>query len=127
MAAAEEPPNLTSAERRSVERLAILGESRGEALVAQPMMVIDVGHGGVKVETTFPFQLASIHELRIPIADRTIVARGRVTHCSVIEVGAESVRYRSGFEFVDLPERTRLAIDAFVNDVKGQRRGATSS
>ena len=127
MADAVGPPFLAWVERRSSERLPLFGEARGEALVPQPMMVLDVSHGGIRVETDFPFQIAAIHELRIPITDQPVIVRGRVTYCSVADIDAESVRYRSGFEFVDLPERTRDAIDVFVQSVKAQRRGTISS
>jgi hypothetical protein len=111
-------------ERRGDERLPILGALQGEVMVFEPMSITEIGPGGIQAETAFPLHLDSIHEFRLSLGDRPIVVRGRVTHCAIIDVEQEFVRYRSGIEFVELPERLAQVISSFVNAVKDGRRGA---
>ena len=57
------------------------------------------------------------------MGERTIVVKGRVTYCSIFDVDRESVRYRSGFHFVEHSERVQAIISAFVDLIKNRRRG----
>ena len=113
--------NLTS-ERRERERVKLLGELHGEVMVFQPMTIIEIGPGGAQVETSFPFHLNSLHELRLTLGERSIVVKGRVAQCSIVDVDQESVRYSSGFEFVELSERTSGVIVAFIDAINAGRR-----
>jgi hypothetical protein len=119
MAAARKPK---PPERRDTERLPVLGGLDGDVMVFLPMAITEIGYRGIQVETPFAFQIDSIHELRLTLGDRPIVTKGRVSHCSVIDVEEASVRYRTGLEFVDLPARLTEAIAAFVDAMKGVRR-----
>jgi hypothetical protein len=94
-------------------------------MVFQPMGITEIGRGGVQVETTFPLHLDSIHDLRLELGTRTLVVKGRVTHCSIVDVEQELVRYRSGIQFVDLPERAAAVITAFLDSVTSSRDSAT--
>jgi hypothetical protein len=94
-------------------------------MVFQPMGITEIGRGGVQVETTFPLHLDSIHDLRLELGTRTLVVKGRVTHCSIVDVEQELVRYRSGIQFVDLPERATAVITAFLDSVTSSRDSAT--
>jgi hypothetical protein len=111
-------------ERRDEERVSLLGELPGEVMVFQPMAITEIGRGGVQIETAFPFQIDSLHQLRLALGDQPIVVQGRVTHCSIIDVDQEFVRYRSGIEFIELSERTYGVIARFVDAIKEGRRGA---
>ncbi len=88
-------------ERREDQRVSILGELHGEVMVFQPMAITEIGPGGAVVETAFPLHLDSLHDLRLELTDRSIVVKGRVTHCTIIDVDQELVRYRSGVQFVE--------------------------
>jgi hypothetical protein len=110
-------------ERRDDERVSILGELPGEVMVFQPMAITEIGRGGLQIETSFPFHIDSLHQLRLALGDQPIVVQGRVTHCSIIDVDQEFVRYRSGIEFVELSERTYAVIALFVDAIKEGRRG----
>jgi hypothetical protein len=110
-------------ERRHTQRMPILGYLRGEVMVFQPMGITEMGRGGVQVETTFPLHLDSLHDLRLELGHHTLVVKGRVTHCSIIDVDQELVRYRSGIQFVDAPEHVTSVIAAFLDRVAGDRRG----
>ena len=108
-------------ERREEERFPILGSLDGDVMVFLPMAITEIAQGGVQVETPFPFQIDSLHELRLTLGGQPIVVKGRVTHCSVVDVEQESVRYRTGFEFVDVAARLSEVIAAFVEKTRDGR------
>lgn len=113
---------MTPDNKRDVERLEILGDLRGEVMVFQPMTIKDISHGGAQVETAFPLQLDSLHEFRLTLADRSVIVKGRVVHCSISDVDQEVVLYKSGIEFVDLAERVADVIAGFIDAVQAGRR-----
>ena len=123
MASRGDPGATGGHDRRDEERTAILGELHGDVLVLQPVAITEIGRRGLQVETTFPFQLDSLHEFRLVLGDTPIVATGRVTHCSIMDVDQECVRYRSGIHFVELPERIAETIARFVDAIECGRRG----
>src|SRR5438552_11488957 len=88
-------------EKRDTERIQILGELQGEVMVFQPMAIKEISRGGAQVETTFPLQLDSLHELRLTLGDRSVIVKARVAHCSISDVDQELVTYRSGVEFTE--------------------------
>ena len=104
------------------ERIQILGELHGEVMVFQPMAIKEISRGGAQVETTFPLQLDSLHELRLTLGDRSVVVKGRVVHCSISDVDQELVTYRSGVEFVEPSERVFAVISDFIDSIKNSRR-----
>jgi len=112
------------AEKRGRDRVEILGDLRGEVMVYQPFSIKEISHGGCLVETAFPLHLDSLHDLRLTLADRSVVVKGRVAHCRIDDVDQETVRYVSGLEFVDPSDRIREAIDAFIDAVRAARRPA---
>ena len=104
------------------ERIQILGELHGEVMVFQPMAIKEISRGGAQVETTFPLQLDSLHELRLTLGDRSVVVKGRVVHCSISDVDQELITYRSGIEFIEPSERVFSVIADFVDAIKSGRR-----
>jgi hypothetical protein len=108
-------------ERREEERFTIPGTLDGSVMVFLPMAVTEIARGGVQVETPFAFQIDSVHELRLVLGNQPVIVKGRVTHCSVVDVAQESVLYRTGLEFVDLPDRLAEAIASFVERVQTER------
>ena len=110
-------------DKRDAERIQILGELQGEVMVFQPMAIRQISRGGVQVETAFPLQLCSLHELRLTLDDKSVIARGRVVHCSISDVDQELVTYRSGLEFIELSERVASVIAGFIDAVKDRRLG----
>jgi hypothetical protein len=107
---------------REAERVAILGELHGEVMVFQPMAIREISQGGAQVETSFPLHLDSLHDLRLTLGDRSIVVKGRVAHCSIIEVDQEIVTYRSGLEFVEPAARVAAVIAEFLQAISDRRR-----
>src|SRR5437763_4492300 len=107
--------------KRDTERVQILGELRGEVMVFQPMAIKEISRGGAQVETAFPLQLDSLHEFRLTLADRSIVVKGRVAHCSISDVDQELVTYRSGIEFIEPSDRVYSVIAEFIEAIKSGR------
>jgi hypothetical protein len=117
---------MTASNKRDAERIEILGDLHGEVMVFQPMAIKEVSRGGAQVETAFPLHLDSLHDLRLTLADRSVIVKGRVIHCSISDVDQESILYRSGLEFVEPSERVLAVIESFVAAIKDGRREKTS-
>ena len=115
-------PGTAGRDKRDGERIQILGELHGEVMVFQPMAIREISRGGVQVETAFPLQLCSLHELRLTLGEKSVVAKGRVVHCSISDVDQELVTYRSGLEFIEPSERIYAVIAGFIDAVKDGRR-----
>lgn len=113
---------LSGAERRTAERLEILGDLQGEVMVYQPMAIRELSHGGAQIETSFPLQLDSLHELRLELGGASVVVKGRVVHCSIADMDREFVAYRCGLEFVQPSAGVREVIARFIDAVKSGRR-----
>jgi hypothetical protein len=116
------PPTSSRTYTREAQRVPILGELHGEVMVFQPMAIKEISRGGAQIETSFPLQLDSLHDLRLTLGDRSVVVKGRVVHCSIADVDQEVVTYRSGVEFVEPPERVAAAIASFIQAISDGRR-----
>jgi len=122
MAQPGDPTRSKREDLREGERIQILGELHGEVMVFQPMAIKEISRGGAQVETKFPLQLDSLHELRLTLGDRSVVVKARVAHCSISDVDQELVTYRSGIEFVEPSDRVHSVISEFMESIKDSRR-----
>jgi hypothetical protein len=122
MAAPGDSSKARSENLRDDERIQILGELHGEVMVFEPMAIKEIGRGGAQVETGFPLQLDSLHELRLTLGDRSVIVKARVAHCSISDVDQELVTYRSGVEFVEPAPRVASVISEFIESIKDRRR-----
>jgi len=111
-----------SSEKRDTDRVSILGELRGEIMVFEPMAIKEISRGGALIETRFPLQLNSLHELRLTLGDRSVIVKGRVAHCRISDVDQDVVMYRSGMEFIEPSERVEEVILDFLDAIKAGRR-----
>src|ERR1043165_1302772 len=109
-------------DKREKEPIQTLGELHGEVMMFQPMAIKEISRGGCQVETDFPLQVDSLHEIRLTLGDRSIVLKGRVAHCSITDVDQEIVTYRSGVEFIEPSERVYSVISGFIDAIKDSRR-----
>jgi len=112
-----------SADRRASERLPILGSLPGEVTISAPMAVMDIGAGGLTIETSFPLHLGSVHHLKLSLGATTLVATARVTHSRLTDVERDIVTYRTGLEWVEPSDGVRAAIDEYLGSVKKGRAG----
>jgi hypothetical protein len=110
-------------DQRQDERVAMLGELHGEVMVFQPLLVRDIGRGGVTVETRFPLQIDSLHDIRLTLADKSVIVKGRVVHSHISDVDQDIVIYRTGLEFVEPSAPVLAAIGEFIETVKAYRSG----
>jgi hypothetical protein len=124
MTAPGDPPRSARRDdhRDDGERIQILGELHGEVMVFQPMAIKEISRGGAQVETAFPLQLDSLHELRLTLGDRSVIVKARVAHCSISDVDQELVTYRSGVEFVEPSDRVYSVISGFIDSIKDSRK-----
>jgi hypothetical protein len=111
-----------AADKRDAERIAILGELHGEIMVFQPLAVKEIGLGGAQVETRFPLQLNSLHEVRLTLGDQAVIVKGRVVHSHISDVDQDAVTYKSGLEFVEPGDRVQRAIADYLDAIKAGRR-----
>jgi hypothetical protein len=107
--------------RRGRDRIEILGDLQGEVMVYQPMAIRELGYGGAQIETPFPLQLDSLHELRLVLGDSSVIVKGRVVHCRIADMDREFVAYRSGLEFIEPSAGVRDAIARFIDAVRSGR------
>lgn len=105
---------MTDVDRRGAERVPIPGDLHGEIMVFQLMLIRDISHTGVTVETQFPLLLDSLHDLRMSLASQTVVVKGRVADSRISGVDQDVVSYRSGLEFVGASGRVLDAIREYV-------------
>jgi hypothetical protein len=91
-------------------------------MVFQPMTIREIGSGGVLVETTFPLQLDSLHDVRLTLGERSVVLKARVAHSRISDVDQETVLYYSGLEFTEPSHPVQSVIDEFIRALKDGRR-----
>ena len=101
--------------KREAERVPLPREVRGEVTVYQPMTILDMSERGAQIETSVAFHVDSLHEFRLSLGDLSVVVKGRIVHCQIVDVGGDGIRYRSGVEFIEPPDHAMAAIRAFVN------------
>jgi len=108
-------------DKRDVERIEMLGELRGDIKVFQPLVVREISRSGATLETAYPLQLNSLHQVRLAIGDQTVVIDTRVVHSRIRDIDQDTVRYVSGVEFFDAPDRVAEAIAAFLDRIRTER------
>ena len=113
---------MAESNKRQTERLEILGDLLGEAMVFQPMSIKELSLGGAQVETGFPLHVDSLHEFRLTLSDRSVVIKGRIAHCRISDIDQEAVLYRSGIEFIEPAERVAAVVSEFIDAVRNGRR-----
>jgi hypothetical protein len=108
-------------DKRDSRRTTVLGELLGEIMVFEPMLIKDVSLRGVSIETGFPLQLDSLHDLRLTLGRRSIIVKGRVVHSSISDVDQDIVKYRTGVEFIEASERVLKVIEEYLESVRATR------
>jgi hypothetical protein len=109
--------------KRGEERVPILGELQGEMMVFQPMQVKDISRSGATVETRYPLQLNSLHDVRLELGKKSVIVKGRVVHSRISDVDQDIITYRTGLEFLEVSDRVLSAIDEFLETLKANRSG----
>ena len=69
-----------------------------------PLVVRDMSLGGLSMETAFPLEVGSVHELRLAVGESSWVRlRVEVRHCRKTRGSGTSPRFITGVRFVDGP------------------------
>ena len=110
-------------EHRESGRVEILGGLKGEVSVLQPLGIKEISPDGCLIETAFPLQLNSLHDIRLTLGAQSIVLKGRVAHCRIGDLDQEVVHYLTGIQFVEPPARTRDVLVQFIEALEARRRG----
>jgi CheY-specific phosphatase CheX len=113
-------------DKRATERVPILGQLHGEILVFQSMLIVEISRGGATIDTRFPLQLDSLHDLHLTLGAKSVVVKGRVVHSRISDVDQDVVMYRNGMEFVELSESARSAVVEFLQAIKARRKKSTN-
>ena len=108
-------------EKRDSERIPVPGVLSGEITVFQPMTILDISERGAQLETTFRLQLDSLHDFRVSLGTRSVVLKGRIVYCQIGELREGAVLYRSGIEFIEVPQHAGTAIATFVEEQRAAR------
>jgi c-di-GMP-binding flagellar brake protein YcgR len=108
--------------KRDTERVPVSSPLYGEVKVYQPMTILDISKGGAQIETPFALQLDSLHDFRISLGDRSIVAKGRIAHCHIGDLKEGIVLYRTGVEFIETSDHVQAALEHFVDALKLSHR-----
>jgi hypothetical protein len=109
---------------RDRERVPLGGQVTGEVMVYQPVIILDISHGGAQIETPFPLQLDSLHDFRLALGPRSIVVKARIAHCHVEQLTESSALFRTGIEFIEPSDHVREAIAGFVAALKAANAAA---
>lgn len=107
---------------REDERIEILGELHGEVTVFQSVVIKELSRGGAQIESSFPLLLNSLHDFRLVLGERSVIAKARIAHCHISDVDQELVLYRAGIEFVEPSAHVSAAISNFLETIKEGRR-----
>jgi len=118
---------VSGSERRTSERIDLVGPLHGEVLVIQATEIRQISLGGMLVETRFPLHVESLHDFRLllsePSTEPTVVVKGRVVHSRIFDVIQEAVFYQSGIEFIGPSAVVTAAIARFIDSLKPPHEG----
>jgi hypothetical protein len=118
--AAADPPWV---ERRRTPRVRVPGRLVASLIGDDtPVTVINLGLGGFRVQSAAEFLVASSHEFRFELSDRsTLVVGARVVYCLLRQATDGTIAYLTGFEFADEPQRdNRSAAEEILQDLAFQ-------
>jgi hypothetical protein len=122
MSSTSDPPN---SPKRASERVPIRGTLHGDIMVFEPLLVREVSTTGASIETSFPMQIDSLHDVRLTLGDISVVLKGRVAHSHVSDISRDIVTYRTGIEFVEPSAPVLGVLTTFLEELKASRATAS--
>ena len=116
-----EPDERRSHRRVSAEHLpSLVTHMSGGARVN----LLDLSHGGVRIETTRHMRPGQVVSVRFAVDDRVVTISAKVVRAAVVRLDAEEVRYETGLSLSEpfdceelqlaLVERRRESSDAYL-------------
>lgn len=118
--------NSPESAKRASERVPIRGTLHGDIMVFEPLVVREVSTKGASIETSFPMQIDSLHDVRLTLGDVSVVLKGRVAHSHVSEISRDIVTYRTGIEFIEPSAAVLGVLTTFLDELKASRANASS-
>jgi hypothetical protein len=109
---------MASKERRERDRIPVVEELHGGVMLFQPMIVTEIGVYGMQIEMHTPLSVDALLDFRLPIDDQPVVFKGRVAYCRISDVDSNQISYRSGIEFVDMPDHAKQAVAKYMKRMK---------
>ncbi|MCL4812268.1 MAG: PilZ domain-containing protein [Vicinamibacteraceae bacterium] len=109
-------------DRRRRTRQPVADDATGAVSLVQPVRILELSELGARIEVALPLQIESLHDFRLELFDSTVVVKGRVAHCELVEIGDSHTLYRAGIEFVDTPDHVLAAVAGYLVE---SRQGRT--
>ena len=107
-------PNERLGDRRDGLRFEIIGELWATLVTTTSLPVVNVGTGGVLVESSGPLAVGSQQRARLSLGNVATELAATVRHCTPMQGRPD--RYLVGLAFGDLPADARRQIEAIVGD-----------
>ena len=101
-------------DRRDGLRFEIIGEVWATLMTTSSLPIVNVGTGGVLVESAGPLIVGSQQKARLSLGDVATELAATVKHCTPMQGRPD--RYLIGLAFVDLPADALRQIQAAVGD-----------
>ena len=99
-------------DRRAELRYEIIGDLWATLVATRPLPVLNLGSGGMLVESTGPMPVGSLQRLRLVVGDLASDVAASVRHVTLAQGKPDT--YLVGMAFVDVPTAAQQRIDAFV-------------
>lgn len=107
-------------EQRRFPRVEVLGRVRGFLdSLDSPLVVREMSLGGLSIETAFPLEVGSVHELRLAVGESAWVRlRAEVRHCRKTSAPGTSPRFVTGVQFVDAAGAQGASVADLIDTIK---------
>jgi hypothetical protein len=114
-------------DRRETPRLKLPSVKAEVVSLGLQVTVLEVGFGGLSIESGHEFAVGELHDLRYGTSTRgTVVLPARVKHCRPVHARQEAPRYVTGFQFVDAwCPGDHSTVDEFISQVTSGLSRAT--
>jgi PilZ domain len=107
-------PQVDDKEKRRSGRIDLFASLQGEVTVTQPIKIIDIGSGGMRIVTSFALNLNWQYAFRLMIGDRSVVAVGRVVHTEASGPDQAGRLFLAGIEFIEVSASSQAIINDFI-------------
>ncbi len=101
-------------DRRQELRFEIVGDLWATLTTMQSLPLLNLGSGGMLVESPSPLNIGSLQRVRLTLGDEVSDVSATVRHVS--PAPSRPARYLVGMAFVNLTEERQKQIDALVDE-----------
>lgn len=86
----------------------------GEVMVYEPITILEIRDDSMRMQASFALRNDSLHEFRLVLPPRSVIVKGRVDRCEIVELRDGTVVYCCRVEFVDPAPHVATTIREFV-------------